>query len=73
MVSQVEKALATVEARLSRSFPGRTWDTIEAGMRSQVHAFTADVSELGGRCNVRSHPQNQELRAQKLTLLPPLS
>ena len=47
-IGQVEGALAAVESRLPRSFPGRTWDTIQAGMRSQVHSFTAGLSELEG-------------------------
>jgi serine/threonine-protein kinase HipA len=46
LVGQTEGALADVESRLPRSFPGRTWDTIQAGMRSQLHAFIAGLSEL---------------------------
>jgi hypothetical protein len=48
MIGQVEDALAAVESRLPQSFPGRTWDTIQAGMRSQLHAFIAGLSELEG-------------------------
>ena len=48
MIGQVEDALKAVESRLPQSFPGRTWDTIQAGMRSQVRAFTAGLSELEG-------------------------
>ncbi len=46
MIDQVEGALAAVESRLPRPFPSRTWDTIQAGMRSQLHAFIAGLSEL---------------------------
>ena len=38
MIGQVEGALAAVESRLPRSFPSRTWDAIQTGMRSQAHA-----------------------------------
>jgi serine/threonine-protein kinase HipA len=48
MVDHIEEALAAVESRLPRSFPGRSWDTIQAGVRSQVHAFTAGLSDLEG-------------------------
>ena len=48
VIDQVDGALATVESRLPRSFPDRTWDTIQAGVRSQVHSFTAGLSELEG-------------------------
>lgn len=48
VIDQVDGALATVESRLPRSFPDRTWDTIQAGLRSQVHSSTAGLSELEG-------------------------
>ena len=48
MIGQVEDALEAVESRLPRSFPGRTWDTIQAGVRSQLHAFIAGLSEVEG-------------------------
>ncbi len=48
MIGQVQGALAKVESALPRSFPGRTWETIQAGMRSQVRAFTVGLSELTG-------------------------
>ena len=35
LVGQVEGALATIESRLPRSFPSRTWDAIQTGMRLQ--------------------------------------
>ncbi len=46
MIGQVEGARVKVESALPRSFPGRTWDFIQAGMRSQVRAFSAGLSEL---------------------------
>jgi len=46
LVGQTEGALADVESRLPRSFPGRTWHTIQAGVRSQVRAFSVGMSEL---------------------------
>ena len=48
LIGQTEGALADVESRLPRSFPGRTWHAIQAGVRSQVRAFSAGLSELEG-------------------------
>ena len=48
LIGQTEGALADVESRLPRSFPARTWHTIQAGVRSQVRAFSAGLSELEG-------------------------
>ena len=48
---------AMLQARRSRKgplplvavcLPGRTWDTIQAGVRSQVRAFTTGLSEVNG-------------------------
>jgi len=46
MVDHIEEALTAVESRLPQSYPARTWHTIQAGMQSQVRAFTAGLSEL---------------------------
>ena len=48
MIDHIEEALTAVESRLPRSYPARTWHTIQAGMRSQVRAFTTGLSEVKG-------------------------
>ena len=46
MIDQLEGALAAIESRLPPSFPGRTWDAIQTGMRSQAHLFADGLNEL---------------------------
>jgi hypothetical protein len=46
MVDHIEEALTAVESRLPQSYPARTWHTIQGGVRSQVRAFTAGLSEV---------------------------
>ena len=46
MVDHVDAAITAVESRLPSSFPGRVWDTITTGMRSQARRFAAGLSEL---------------------------
>jgi serine/threonine-protein kinase HipA len=39
LVERVEPALAAVEKRLPKGFPGRTWEAIAAGMRVEARRF----------------------------------
>lgn len=46
LADEVEPALASVEARLPADFPGRTWETIAAGMRAQAQRFREGVAGM---------------------------
>jgi serine/threonine-protein kinase HipA len=46
LVEQVDPALASVEQRLPRGFPGRTWEAIRDGMRSQARLFAAGLEAI---------------------------
>ena len=46
IIGQVEGALGAVGSRLPPSFPGRTWDAIETGMRAQSQRFSGGLGEL---------------------------
>jgi serine/threonine-protein kinase HipA len=43
MIERIESAIKGVEARLPAKFPGRLWEAIKAGMRSQVRQFEAGI------------------------------
>lgn len=46
LVATVDTALATVEAELPRTFPGRVWETIAKGMRKQARRFEAGAAAM---------------------------
>ena len=46
LVERVGPALIAVEAKLSRGFPGRTWDAISKGMRTQAKRLEAGAARL---------------------------
>lgn len=46
MAERVEPALADVEAQLPVDFPGRTWDRVAAGMRTEMRRFLAGAAAL---------------------------
>ena len=49
MVESVDAALARVEGRLPKAFPGRTWERIASGMRSQALQFATGLGFVGTR------------------------
>ena len=47
MVQQVEVAIGRMEERLPASFPGRTWERVVKGTRSQVRQFGSGIRQMG--------------------------
>lgn len=47
MVQQVEVAIGRVEERLPASLPGRTWERVVKGTRSQVRQFGSGIRQMG--------------------------
>ncbi len=45
LVERVEPALAAVEKRLPKGFPGRTWEAIATGMRAEARRFREGAPE----------------------------
>lgn len=46
LVERVEPALMAVEGRLPANFPGRTWENIAKGMRSEANRFVAGAARV---------------------------
>lgn len=46
LVERVEPALAAVEGKLPAGFPGRTWETISKGMRTEAQRFAGGAARL---------------------------
>ena len=46
LVERVEPALAVVERGLPTGFPGRTWETISAGMRAEAKRFREGAAQV---------------------------
>lgn len=49
LVESVEAALVRAEAALPAAFPGKTWDRVASGMRSQARQFRAGLDAIGAR------------------------
>jgi serine/threonine-protein kinase HipA len=46
LVEQVAPALAAVEKRLPKGFPGKCWEAISKGMESQAERFRSELASL---------------------------